>query len=267
MVNVKFSRLMVICMLFLLNPVKSQFIGTETDSSSGYMEMRKGAIVEYSLEDDASPGEEFRWEVTGGKIITAGAAGNGTIASPSILEFTADMHTIEIQWAPDDSTSDFFTGNVLVQKKTLSGCASVITKQMVRLWSMPTASIDKNLSDFSICSGDSVGGYIVVNLTGAAGYTFSYSIKSNGLSDETGNAINTEHHTITTLNDTAHIMLPGRLTNPSVAASKYFTIELTSMNDDFLGAGEIVTGREDFTITVYPSVKVGTIKSTRLNRR
>jgi hypothetical protein len=267
MVNVKLNHLLVICMLSLINPVKSQFIGTETDSSSGYIEMRKGAIVEYSLEDDANPGEEFRWEVTGGKIITAGAVGDGTLASPSILEFSTDMHTIEIQWAPDDSTSDFFTGNVLVQKKTLSGCASIITKQAVRLWSMPTASIDKNYPDFTICSGDLVGGYIVVNLTGATGYTFSYSIKSNGLSDETGSAINTEHHTITTSNDTAHIVLPARLTNPSVAASKYFTIELTSMNDDFLGDGEIVSGREDFTITVYPSVKIGTIKSTKLNRR
>ncbi len=267
MENVKFSWLAIICMLFVQNPAKSQFIGSETDSSSSYIEVRKGSVVEYSLEPDASPGEEFRWEVTGGKIITSGAVGSGTIASPSILEFTEDKHTIEIQWQPDDSTSGFFTGNILVQKKPASGCASIITKQTARLWSMPTASIDKNNSDFTICSGDSVGGYIVVNLTGAAGYTFSYSIKSNGLKNETGNAINTEHHTITTSNDTAHIILPARLTNPSEAASKYFTIELTAMNDDFLGDGEIVSGREDFTITVYPSVKIGTIKSTKLNRR
>ena len=132
---------------------------------------------------------------------------------------------------------------------------------------MPTASIDENNHDFTTCSGDSIGGYIVVNLTGAANFEFSYSIKSNGLKDETGNAINTEHNTINTSNSTAHIMLPERLINPSEGASKYFTIELTTMNDDFLGDGEIISGREDFTITIYPSVKVGTLKSTKLNRR
>jgi hypothetical protein len=267
MKNTKLNWLVVVCMFFLQNPARSQFNGSEIDSSASIIEVRKGAVIEYSLESDASPGDEFRWEVTGGKIITSGAVGSGTIASPSELEFTEDMHTIEVQWQPDDSTSGFFTGYILVQKKPASGCISLITKQTIRLWSMPTASIDENNSDFTICSGDSIGGYIVVNLTGAADFTFSYSIKSNGLKDEAGNAINTEHYTITTSNDTAHIILPGRLTNPSEAASKYFTIELTAMNDDFLGDGEVVSGREDFTITVYPSVKVGTIKSTKLNRR
>jgi hypothetical protein len=265
--NIKLNWLVVICMFFLQNPVKSQFIGFQTDSSASIIEVRKGAVGEYSLESDASPGDEFRWEVTGGKILTSDAVGSGTVTSPSVLEFTEDIHTIEVQWQPDDSTSGFFTGYILVQKKSASGCVSLITKQMIRLWSMPTASIDESNSDFTICSGDSVGGYIVVNLTGAANFTFSYTIKSNGLKDETGSAINTGHNTITTSDATAHIMLPARLINPSEGASKYFTIELTAMNDDFLGEGEIVSGREDFTITVYPSVKVGTIKSTKLNRR
>ena len=263
----KFNWLVAICMLFIQNSVKSQFIGSEIDSSSSYIEVRKGSVVEYSLESDASPGEEFRWEVTGGKIITAGAVGNGTIDNPSVLEFSADMHTIEIQWQPDDSMSGFFAGNIMVQKKLVSSCASIIKKQAVRQWSMPTASIDKNNYDFTVCSGDSVGGYIVVNLTGAGDYSFSYSIKSNGLKDENSDAINTEHHTITTSNDTAHIILPVRLTNPSQASSKYFTIELTAMNDGFLGDGEIVSERDDFTITVYPSAEVGTIESIKLNRR
>jgi len=267
MENVKFSWLAIICMLFVQNPAKSQFIGSETDSSSSYIEVRKGSVVEYSLEPDASPGEEFRWEVTGGKIITSGAVGEGTIADPSVLEFTTDMYTIEVQWQSDDSTSEFLTGNVMVQKKTISLCESIILKQKIRQWSMPTASIDKNYNDFTICSGDLVGGYIVVNLTGAADFTYSYSIKSNGLKDETGQVINMEHHTITTSNDTAHIVLPAQLVNPSVAAGKYFTIELTAMNDDFLGDGELVSGRKEFTIMVYPSVKIGTIESTKLNKR
>ncbi len=266
--NIKwFNWIVVICILFLQNPAKSQFIGSETDSSSGYIEVRKGSVVEYSMESDANPGEEFRWEVTGGIITTAGAVGSGTSTSPSVIEFTEDLHTIEVQWQADDSTSDFFTGTILVQKTTLNGCASIISKQTVRLWSMPTASIDRSISDFSICSGDSVGGYIVVNLAGAADYSFSYSIKSNGLKDENGDAINTEHCNITTSNDTTHIKLPDVLTNPSEAASKYFTIELEAMNDDFLGDGEVISGRESFTIIVFPTVRVGTIKSTRLNRR
>jgi len=254
-------------LILALNPARSQFIGTEIDSSLILAEVRKGTIVEYSLETDANPDEEFRWEVTGGKIITSGAVGEGTIADPSVLEFTTDMHTIEVQWQSDDSTSTFFTGNIMMQKKTVSHCASIIMKQKIRQWSMPTASIDKNYPDFTICSGDLVGGYIVVNLTGAADFTYSYSIKSNGLKDENGDAINTEFHTLTTSNDTAHIVLPERLVNPSEASSKYYTIELTSMNDDFLGDGEIVSIRKEFTITVYPSVQIGTIESIKLNRR
>jgi hypothetical protein len=267
MKKVNYLPLVVICSFIVSNQAKSQFIGSETDSSLTIDDARKGSIVEYTLKTDANPGQEFRWEVTGGKIITTGAVGDGTIDNPSVLEFTMDLHTIQIQWQPDDSTSGIYYGNILVQKILVSGCASNITKQNIGLWSMPTASIDKHNPDFTICSGETVGGYIVVNLTGAANYTFNYSIHSNGLKDESDKAINTEFHTITTSNDTAHIPLPGRLVNPSAAASKYFTIELTAMNDAFLGDGELVSGRKEFTITVDPSAKIGTIQSTKLNKR
>ena len=267
MKNVNYLWLVAICSLLSVNTAKSQFIGSETDSSITFDDVRKGAVIEYSMKTDANPGEEFRWEVTGGKIITSGASGEGTSADPSIIEFTTDMHTIEVQWQTDDSTSGIFVGNILVQKKLVSGCPSNITKQKIQQWSMPTASIDKNNSDFTICSGETLGGFIVVNLTGASGYSFDYSIKSDGLNDETGKAINTEHHTINTLNDTAHIMLPALLVNPSVAAGKYFTIELTAMNDAFEGDGETVSDRKEFTVNVFPSVKIGTIGSTKLNKR
>ena len=256
-----------ICLILKVNLAQAQFIEADIDSALIPVEVRKGTVVEYSLKDDAKPGEEFRWEVTGGKITTSGATGNGTVVDPSILEFTTDMHTIEVQWQADDSTSAFFDGEIKVQKKSISLCSSTILEQKVMQWSMPAASIDKNYNDFSICSGEEVGGYIVVDLTGAADFTFTYSIKSNGLKDETGNAVNTEFHTITTTNDTAHIALPALLTNPSEAASKYYTIELTAMNDTFQGDGEIVPSGKEFTITVYPSVKVGTIESTKLNKR
>ena len=267
MKNVNRKWLVAIGLILVLNPARAQFIGTEIDSSSTLAEVRKGTIVEYSVEADANPGEEFRWEVTGGKIITAGAIGEGTIADPSILGFTADMHTIEVEWEVDDSTSGFFSGYIMVQKLTTSSCSSPILKQEIRQWSMPTASINENYPDFFICSGDWVGGYIVVDFTGAADFTYSYSIKSNGLKDENDDAINTEFHTLTTSNDTVHIPLPERLVNPSEASSKYYSIELTSMNDDFQGDGEIVSDRKEFTITVYPAVKVGTIEFTKLNRR
>lgn len=267
MKNVTGIWLVFMGLFLVLNPARSQFIGTEIDSSLILSEVRKGSIVEYSLQADANPNEEFRWEVTGGKIITSGAAGEGTIADPSVLEFTVNMHTIEVQWQPDDSTSGFSTGTIWVQKKTVIDCASLVLKERISQWSMPTASINRDYTGFSICSGDQVGGYIVVDLTGAANFTYSYSIKSNGLKDENGEAINTEHHTITTLNDTALIALPAKLVNPSIADCKYYTIELTAMNDDFLGDGEIVSDRKEFTIIVYPSVQVGKIESVRLNRR
>jgi hypothetical protein len=259
--------LVVIGLFLCLVPARSQFIGYETDSSNAVGHVRKGSVVEYSMKTDAKPGEEFRWEVTGGKIITAGATGDGTTVNPSVIEFTKNLHTIEVQWQPDDSTSGFFDGTVMVQKKSASLCASNILLQKINQWSMPTASIDKNYNDFSICSGDAVGGYIVVKLTGAADFTFDYSIKSNGLKDETGQAINTEHRTITTSNDTAHIALPALLVNPSNASSKYYTIELTAMHDSFIGDGEIVSDRNEFTITVYPSVETGTIEWIKLNKR
>ncbi len=255
------------CLVLMSIPVKAQFIGTEIDSSLTIVDVRKGTVSEYSMASDASPGDEFRWEVTGGKIITSGAVGDGTIVSPSVLEFKADMHTIEVLWQSDDSTFAFFTGSIMVQKKTSVLCTSNILKQKINQWSMPTASINKGYPDFSICSGDLVGGYIVVDLTGASDFTFKYSIKSNGLKDETGKAINTEFKEITSSNDTVHIALPGQLVNPSTSSSKYYTIELTAMNDDFLGDGELVANRKEFTITVYPSVKIGTLESTKLNRR
>lgn len=259
--------LVSVALFFVFNPAKSQFIGTETDSSLPPQNVRKGSVVDYSMQTDTSAGDEFRWEVTGGKIISPGAFGNGTAANPSVIEFTGGMDSIKVQWQPDDSTSGSFTGSIMVQKKTVHQCASNILIQKINQWSMPTASIDKNYHGFTICSGESVGGYIVVDLTGAAGYTFGYSIKSNGLTDETGKAVNTVFREITTVNDTAHIALPALLTNPSVASSKYYTIELTTMHDDFVGDGEIVSDRKDFTITVYPAVKIGKIKSTRLNKR
>ena len=267
MKNSQYIWLISFGLFVLLSPGKSQFIAAEIDSSSAPEDVRKGTVVEYSMQADASPGDEFRWEVTGGKIITPGATGAGTIASPSVIEFTVDMHTIEIQWQPDDSTSGSFSGSIMVQKKTVNQCESNILEQRINQWSMPTAAIDKAYPDFTICSGEPVGGYIVVDLTGSAGYTFGYSIKSNGLFDSNGNAINTEFHEITATNDTAHIALPAFLTNPSVASGKYYTITLTGMNDDFEGDGEIVADRNEFTITVLPSVKIGTIKSTRLNKR
>lgn len=265
--NLKSIGLFVVLITLMTNQIKSQFIGTEVDSSQTIYEVRKGSICEYNLSSDASPGEEFRWEVTGGEIITPGAIGEGTIDDPSIMEFKADMHTIEVLWQQDDSTSTFRNGYIWVQKQTVNSCASPILEQYIHQWSMPTASINRGYPDFTICSGDTVGGYIVVDLTGAANYTFSYSIKSNGLKDETGNAINTEFHEITTANDTVHIPLPALLENPSVSASKYYTITFTAINDDFLGEGEIVSDQKEFTITVYPSVKIGNINSTKLNRR
>ena len=265
----KAKRVWLVLMVLFLLPVSSwaQFIGTETDSSLVVEEVRKGTVIEYSLQDDAKPGEEFRWEVTGGRIISYGAVGEGTIDDPSIIEFTPDMHTVEIQWQDDDSTSNNLTGSLRVQKITVNQCASTIVKQNTDQWSIPTASINEDYTGFTICSGETVGGYIVVDLTGAADFTFSYSIKSNGLKDETGKAINTEFREITTSSDTVHIALPALLVNPSKAASKYYTIELMAMHDDFQGEGEILSDRKEFTITVYPSVEIESIKSTKLNRR
>jgi hypothetical protein len=267
MKNFKRHLLASFWLLIELTMVKSQFTGTQIDSSLTAIDVRKGTVVEYSLLEDANPGDEFRWEVVGGKIITPVEIGEGIAADPSLLEFTANMHTILVKWQVDDSTANFFDGSIKVQKKTAGQCASEIIKQKIKQWSLPTASIDRNFPDFSICSGEDVGGYIVVDLTGAANFAFTYRIHSNGLSDESGSAINTEFREISSPNDTVHIMLPARLINPSVAASKYFKIELTAMHDDFLGNGVPVSDRKEFTITVYPAIHINTIESIRLNRR
>jgi hypothetical protein len=267
MQHAKYFWLVGLCLFFAFTEARSQFIGSETDSSLTIEDVRKGTVVEYSLQTDARPGEEFRWEVTGGQIVTAGAMGEGTTDDPSVIEFTVDLHTIEVQWQPDDSTADYLRGSVMVQKKSVYHCASIILKQNIRQWSMPTVAIDPNEFDFSVCSGDPVGGYIIVRLTGAADFTFKYSIKSNGLRDETGQSINTEFQTITTSNDTAHIGLPILLVNPGNTVSKYYTIEMISMNDAFTGNGEVVSTRKEFTIMVYPAVNVGTIESVRLNKK
>jgi hypothetical protein len=265
--NLNQTMLVITFLFFAMNQAKPQFIGSNMDSSMIAQDARKGSIVEYSLKSDAQPGDEYRWEIVGGKIINPGAVGEGTSANPSVIEFTINMHTIEVQWATDDSNSTVYPGIIMVQKKSRGYCASDINKLRVNLWSMPTASVSGAYPGFTICSGETVGGNVVVNLTGSANFTFKYSIKSNGLKDENGTAINTEFKEITVVNDTARIPLPLRLFNPSEASEKYYTIELMSMNDGFLGDGEVVSGRKEFTIIVSPSVSIGTIESIKLNKR
>ena len=50
MKKVRYIHLAAISFLLVQTQVQAQFIGTETDSSATIEEVRKGSVVEYSLE-------------------------------------------------------------------------------------------------------------------------------------------------------------------------------------------------------------------------
>ncbi len=256
--------LAVTAMMLLSVQTFAQFEGSAENNQIPIHEVRKGSAATYSVSDSAVAGEEFRWEVIGGVITTPGASGAGTAASPSVIDFTTDLHTIDVQWQADDNTITSLSGEVAVQKRTTALCPSVIQRLDVDLWSEPTAEIAT--AGFEICSGDAAGGNITVNFTGAPEFDLTYTVTATDLTDDAGNPITGGGTINGVTTGTTTISLPAVLVSTSSTEDKYYVIELTAMNDDFVGPGSII-GTGTFTITVHPTVETGDITSDNVLQR
>ncbi len=227
--------------------------------------------VTYDVDDNHTLGDEYRWFVTGGTIMTAG----GPITGGNTVEFAADAHTITVNWdlAPGTAITHV-DASIQVQKTNGGSCPSQIQTLDIDVWNPATATI--TTATESICSdaGASIAN-VPVALTGApdfqalgAGFSVAYSFTIPvGLTVFDVADVNitaTTTGTVSTDGSSVDIPLPARFVN-SGAADLDFVVNLTAMNDDFNGAGAIIG---TYTITVNPVPTTGDIESSSsLTRR
>ena len=225
-------------------------------------EVRTGSIVEYTLDNGSHvPGEEYRWQITGGTIT---AAPGGTISGGgTIVEFATDAHTITVNWdqAPVSAIASL-GAQIQVQKVSGDGCPSQVQTLPINVWNLATAAITTGTE--SLCSGASPSATIPVALTGApdgsvAGFAVDYSFTiPAGLSalDGVGDPV-AASGTVTTDGSSVDITLPVTLLN-TTTGDLDFVVSLDRMNDDFTGDGT-VSGT--YTVTVHPVPVTGDIQS------
>jgi len=262
------------------NVALAQFVAAGTNTQLPVSEERKGGTSTYTASGTHAAGDEFTWEVwadTPPAAITSGgldiiSSGNGISGDPYIINWTADLSAIDVQWAADAAPGITNTnGNVSVQKRlpAASGsCPSPIQSWDIDFWSAATASISD--VDAEYCSGDAIGGFITINLTGAPdgtvdGFAVDYSIAAANLVDGSSTSWDGNTGTVTSDGATVTIPMPDLLTNLTTSDAT-FTVTLTRMNDDFTGDGTLAD--DTFVITVHATPDTGTITSTgSLTRR
>ena len=226
--------------------------GTLETLQTPISEVRKGSTVEYSVNNsEHQNGDEYSWEIVGGTPSVTPTSGSGTAADPYVINFTVNLHTINIQWNADDNTITAFNGRVRVQKRS-GGCISAIQTQQVDAWSAATAAITSPLTG-EICNGENVGYVVTVTFTGAPVFDFDYRI-DNSLS---GTLVQTDQTISGITGNTVDITIPDHLLNATNADQTY-SIVITRMNDNFVGNGT-VGAANTYTITVHPAASTGTI--------
>jgi hypothetical protein len=230
-----------------------------------------GNAITYNLLNPIA-GEEYRWVVIGGDITSDPYTTDG---DSLIVDWTADLDQITVDWNIDLSTLvppvgpiDSSPGEIIVQKRNAGGCYSTIQVLPMTLWNPATANIVEG--DIEVCSGDAIGGTITINLTGAPdpvadGFEVIYDIVATDLTDLGGNPLDVTDGTAVTNNSSVTIALPDGLVN-AATADRTFTVTLTSMHDDFDGAGSLID--DEYIITVHPTPVTGEIQSSSsLTRR
>ncbi len=227
-------------------------------------DVRTTNSIVYNLVGTHTGGEEYRWEVTGGTITAGGTVTE--VGGVSIINFTADAHTITILW-DDVPTSAIvaFSGQIQVQKISVNSCPSQINTLPINIWNLPTANITDTDTDF--CSGGATAGTITVELEGAPdatadGFRVEYEYDAPDIDDAAG----TDQDGITgfVLANTSSltIPLPANLINTVATADRTFTVNLTLMQDDFDDQdGAWTAAGGSYVITVHPTLETGDIQS------
>ena len=259
-----------LALIFLSSALlNAQFTNPGSTTSQTLEEVRTGSNIEYSLVGTHVVDEEYRWVVIGGTITSGGTV--ITIgADSSVIEWTANAHTIEVDWTAD-LTGDAIgsgSGDVFVQKRNSGNCPSAIQVLSMTQWNDPSATlVDPNLA---ICSGDSPGPSVTIDLSGApdpvaGGFEVIYNITATNLTDGVGGSLDGTGLIATANGTTATINLPATIINTDVVSAQ-FKITLTSMHDDFDGNGTL--GDTEFIVTVHPTPVTGDIISgSKLARR
>jgi hypothetical protein len=250
------SGLVIVLLLIGLRG-SAQLVGNDTIVQTPIQEVRKGSIVQYSVSAGHLAGEQYSWEIVGGTPTPAPNSGAGTQADPYVINFTPNLHTISVRWGTDDQTIIGLPGLIRVQKKTNTGCISVVQSISISKWSASTVSIHD--ADYTLCSGDPTTGHITVWFTGAPNFDFKYTIKD--LDGTTG----AEQVVTGVTTASRDILLPSNLVNPSSASDQTYVISITQVNDSFTGMGSITHGT--FTITVHPAINTGTIQASPVLQR
>lgn len=232
-------------------------------------EVRTTNSIVYNLAGTHNAGEEYRWEVTGGTITAGGTVTD--VAGVSIIDFTADAHTITILW--DDvpaSAIASFSGQIEVQKISVNSCPSQVNTLPIEIWNLPTANITDADTDF--CSGGATAGTITVELKGAPdgtadGFRVEYEYVAVDIEDGFGVAQDGITDFVLTNTSSVTIPLPANLINTVATADRTFTVNLTLMLDDFDDQDGTWTDGS-YVITVHPTLETGDIQSaTSLGRR
>ncbi len=230
--------------------VSAQLIGSTVNTQTPIQEIRKGSIVQYSIPAGVA-GELYSWEIVGGTPTPAASSGSGTVADPYIINFTADLNTITVQWNTDAQAITNATGRIRVQKRT-GGCISLIQSLDLTNWSNATATITD--ADIEMCSGDATPGNITVQFTGAPNFDFKYTIKN------LDGTVSAEQIVTGVTGASTTIPLPANLVNTGTTVDQTYEITITQMNDAFQGDGTIADG--SFKITVHPAISTGTIQAS-----
>jgi len=235
----------LVCFTFL--NVSAQLIGSTANVQTPLQDIRKGSIVQYSI-PAGSAGEQYSWEITGGTPTPAASSGSGSAADPYIINFSADLTSITVQWNTDASTITGITGRIRVQKKT-GGCVSLIQSLDLNAWSNPTAAISD--ADYEMCSGDATPGIVTVQFTGSPNFDLKYTVK------DLDGTIGAEQTITSVTGASTTIPLPSNLINTSTTSDQTYEITITQMNDAFQGDGLIADGT--FKITVHAAINTGAI--------
>jgi len=257
-------------------------------SSAAYsqtIEERKGGTSTYSVAASAGT-DEYTWVISADVApvsVTPGASsGSGTTADPWIINWTADLTSIDVEWGADASPDIASTpGVVTVQKRTTVGavCPSPVQTMDIAFWSEPDASIDPvAFPPRDVCSTDPITGTITIDLAGAPdggqsggfGFDVVYDVAvSDALLTVTGpNGGTGNGQTVSSDGATVTIPLPDALVNADNVAHTY-TITLQTIDDDLDdGPHAIPPLSQVYTITVHPTPATGIINSTgALGRR
>ena len=264
------KALMALAMMFLISGV----------AFSQTIEERKGAVSTYSVAAGALT-DEFTWTIEAAVapvvVPAPDGGGTGTIGDPFIINYAANLTSIQVTW--DAGTADILStaGEVTVQRR-IGSCESLVQTLDLTFWSNPTAVIAPAETDLTVCSAEVItGGSITIDLIGApdasesvtGGFQVIYDVAvSDPALTVTGpNGPIGVGQTVNSLDGpTVTIPLPDALVNTTSSVQTY-TITLSTVEDDF-DDGPYAIASEVYTITVNPIPTTGIISSTgTLTRR